>query len=77
MNFSRIALSVMLVTKMVVEIKVDYDRCISCKECVKACSYSVLEWLENMPIVVNPSSCAACLECEKNCPVNAIGVKEK
>jgi NAD-dependent dihydropyrimidine dehydrogenase PreA subunit len=67
----------MTATKMIVEIKVDYDRCISCKECVKACSYGALEWFEDMPIVVNPSSCAACLECEKSCSVNAISVKEK
>jgi len=77
MKFFKIALLVMLVTKMIVQIKVDYDRCTGCKECVKACSYGVLEWLEDMPIVVNPSSCAVCLECEKNCPVNAISIKEK
>jgi ferredoxin-type protein NapF len=67
----------MLVKKMVAEVKVDYDRCTGCKECVKACSYGVLGWLENAPIVVNPSSCAACLECERSCPVDAISVKEK
>jgi len=67
----------MLVTKMVVEIKIDYARCTGCKECVKACSYGVLEWLEDMPIVVNPSSCAMCLECEKRCPTNAITHREK
>ena len=62
---------------MVVEIRIDYHKCTSCKECVRACSYGVLEWLEDVPIVVNPSSCAACLECEKNCPADAIGVKER
>jgi len=62
---------------MAVEIKIDYEKCIGCKECIKACSYGVLEWLDEMPIVVNPSSCALCLECEKGCPVNAITHKEK
>jgi len=62
---------------MVVEIKFDYDRCTGCKECVEACSYGVLEWLEKMPVVVNPSSCVACLECRNNCPANAIIVREK
>jgi len=66
-----------MLTKMVVEIKIDYDKCISCKECVKACSYGVLEWLDDIPIIVNASNCATCLECEKNCSVNAIIVKEK
>jgi NAD-dependent dihydropyrimidine dehydrogenase PreA subunit len=77
MNFFKIALLVMRLTKMIVQIKVDYDRCTGCKECVKACSYGVLEWFEDMPIIVNPSSCAVCLECKKSCPVNAISVKEK
>jgi len=62
---------------MVVEIEINYEKCTSCKECVRACSYGVLEWFEDVPIVVNPRSCAACLECEKNCPVDAISVKEK
>jgi len=62
---------------MVVEIKINYEKCTSCRECVRACSYGVLEWLEDMPIVANPSGCAACLECEKRCSANAISVKEK
>ncbi|MCD6469720.1 4Fe-4S binding protein [Candidatus Bathyarchaeota archaeon] len=28
---------------MVVEIKIDYEKCVRCKECVKVCSYGVLE----------------------------------
>ena len=63
--------------KMVVEIRIEYDRCTGCKECVKTCSYGVLEWFEERPIVVDPSACSACLECEKSCPVCAISVREK
>jgi NAD-dependent dihydropyrimidine dehydrogenase PreA subunit len=63
--------------KLIVEIKINYDKCIRCKECIKACAYGVLEWLDDMPMVVNPKTCALCLECEKNCPVNAITHKEK
>ncbi len=61
---------------MVVEIKIEYEKCTGCRECVKACSYGVLEWLDEMPIVANPSNCAGCSECEKSCPANAISVKE-
>jgi NAD-dependent dihydropyrimidine dehydrogenase PreA subunit len=62
---------------MIVEIKIDYDKCIRCKECVKVCTYGVLEWLDEMPIVVNPKKCGLCMECEIKCPVNAIIHKEK
>jgi NAD-dependent dihydropyrimidine dehydrogenase PreA subunit len=64
-------------TKMVVEIKIDYDRCTSCKECVKACTYGVLEWLDDVPIIANPRECRACSDCSSNCPVDAISVVEK
>lgn len=62
---------------MVIEIQIYYQRCTACENCVKACTFSVLEWFEDRPIVANPSSCSGCLECEKNCPVNAIEVREK
>jgi len=62
---------------MVVEIKIDYCRCTGCKKCVEACTFGVLEWFEEQPIVTNPSSCSACLECKSSCPVDAITVKEK
>lgn len=62
---------------MVVEIKIDYDRCTGCKKCVEACVFGVLEWFEDHPIVVDASSCKACLECKVNCSANAISVEEK
>jgi MinD superfamily P-loop ATPase len=62
---------------LVVEIRVDYESCTGCKKCVVACSFSVLEWFENQPIVINPSSCSACLECKIACPIDAISIKEK
>ena len=62
---------------MVVEVKVDYTSCNSCKKCVIACTFGVLEWFENQPIVTNPSNCSACLECQKACTIDAISVKER
>ena len=62
---------------MVVEIKIDYDRCTGCEKCVEACTFGVLEWLDDRPIIVNPSNCSACLECKLSCPANAISVEEK
>ena len=51
---------------MTIEIIISYKECIRCKEYIKACSYGVLEWFDDIPIVVNTSNCAGCLECEKN-----------
>ncbi|HDQ06598.1 MAG TPA: 4Fe-4S dicluster domain-containing protein [Candidatus Bathyarchaeota archaeon] len=62
---------------MVVDIKINYRRCTSCKKCVKACTFGVLEWFEEQPLVVNPSKCSACFECKLSCPVDAISIKEK
>jgi len=62
---------------MVVEIKIDYLRCTGCKRCVEACTFGVLEWFEERPIVTNPSSCSACLECPSGCPVEVITENEK
>jgi len=60
---------------MVVKIEIDYDKCIGCKKCVKICTYGVLEWLDDAPIIVNPSECKECGECSLNCPVDAISIK--
>ena len=65
------------VERMIVEVKIDYRRCTACEKCIEACTFGVLEWFEDRPIVANPSNCSACLECEKDCPANAIEVKEK
>ncbi|MEJ2243536.1 MAG: 4Fe-4S binding protein [Candidatus Bathyarchaeota archaeon] len=62
---------------MVVKIKIDELQCNSCKKCVKTCSFGVLEWFEEQPIVTNPNECSACLECKKVCPNNAITIEEK
>ena len=62
---------------MVVEVRIDYEKCIGCKQCVEICAYSVLEWFEDKPVVVHPQNCAGCMECVSICPVEAIIVREK
>lgn len=61
---------------MIVEIKIDYEKCIGCKECVKVCSYGVLDWLDGAPVVVNLGNCAVCLKCEKNAPLTRFSIKK-
>lgn len=58
-------------------IQIVYDRCTGCKTCVQICSYGILEWLEDEPIVVNPNNWSACLKCERSCAVEAISISEK
>ncbi|MBN1784825.1 MAG: 4Fe-4S binding protein [Candidatus Bathyarchaeota archaeon] len=62
---------------MVIEVKIDYRRCINCKKCVESCTFGVLEWFEDQPIVTNPSNCSACLKCKSICSVEAINIKAK
>jgi ferredoxin len=62
---------------MVVEIKINYNKCLGCIECIKACSYGVLGLLDDKPVVVNPKECKACSECRLKCPVDAINIVEK
>lgn len=62
---------------MVVKIKIEYHQCTCCRKCVKACTFGVIEWFEEQPIVTNPTKCSVCLECKLSCPVDAIIIKEK
>ncbi|MFX1451249.1 MAG: 4Fe-4S binding protein [Promethearchaeota archaeon] len=62
---------------MIVEVKIDYNKCQGCKECVKTCTFGVLEWLDDQPIVINPNKCAKCFECIEKCPSGAITIREQ
>ncbi|RLG89317.1 ferredoxin [Candidatus Bathyarchaeota archaeon] len=64
-------------SKLIREIKINYDACLRCGECVKSCVFSVLEFLDEQPVVVNPKKCSGCMECVRRCPSNAIAVSEK
>jgi len=57
------------------EIKIDYDRCTGCRKCVDACNYSVLDFLDDMPVVAAPQKCTSCMKCVKLCPVSAISIE--
>ena len=62
---------------VVTSIHIDYEKCTSCKECVRACRYGVLGWLDGKPIAANASECHACRECEKSCRFEAITIFER
>jgi len=52
------------------KVKVDYDKCISCQACSKACPSTVMDAiLKQNRIIPDCFSCGICIE---TCPVNAI-----
>jgi ferredoxin len=52
------------------KIKVDYDKCISCRACSKACPSTVMDAILKRDRIV--PDCFSCGTCMETCPVNAI-----
>ncbi len=52
------------------KIKVDYDKCISCRACSKACPSTVMDAILKQDRVI--PDCFSCGICMETCPVNAI-----
>jgi len=52
------------------KIKVDYDKCISCEACSKACPSTVMDAILKQDRVI--PDCFSCGTCIETCPVNAI-----
>ncbi len=64
------------------QIRIDEERCVSCKECLEICpqtrgaEYPVYIWGEDgYPRVANLESCIGCLTCETGCRARAIVVE--
>ncbi len=56
-------------------ILIDYGRCDSCGECVRACPAGVFEIFEEEVVVANPQDCMVCCHCVEVCPKGAIRVE--
>lgn len=52
------------------KIKVDYDKCISCEACSKACPSTVMDAILKQDKII--PDCFSCGTCIQTCPVNAI-----
>lgn len=60
--------------------KIDYDKCIGCKECYNFCHNGVFEWDEEneRPIVKKPYNCVVgCSACANLCNSDAISFPSK
>lgn len=55
--------------------KVDYNNCILCEACIKACPSSVMS-IKSGRLVIDYPRCISCFCCQEACPSSAIKVKK-
>ena len=63
-------------TTVMVEIKIDSEKCTGCGTCVDVCPVGVYELREGKSVAVNVDECIVCRTCEAQCPENAITIIE-
>jgi len=62
--------------KNVVSLRMENDKCIGCRMCVKVCPHQVFEMQDKKAVIVNRDHCMECGACALNCPVEALFVKQ-
>ena len=60
---------------MLYRVTINYEICRGCGDCVKACSMSVLELIDDTPYPTDLESCHGCEDCVKSCEFGAIKVE--
>ncbi|MFV0518251.1 MAG: nitroreductase family protein [Aminipila sp.] len=53
-------------------IKINYDKCSGCLECVKVCPFTVIDVEMDKPKVKDNKSCLKCMHCAATCHMDAI-----
>lgn len=57
-------------------VSINNEKCIRCRQCIKACSHQVLEIVNNKDglnvVVTSPEKCTACRKCIKSCKFGAL-----
>ena len=54
----------------------DYDKCISCRQCARACPAKAIRWIDEKPVVFG-QRCIHCYCCNELCPVGAVTFKKR
>lgn len=55
--------------------KIDYEKCVGCGICVKACNQDVIRMgPDGKPFIKYVEDCQVCMYCEEDCPQQAIFV---
>lgn len=52
-------------------IKIDEEKCISCKRCIAVCPMNV-DMMDNSRNRINGTECILCMKCVETCPTNAL-----
>lgn len=55
-----------------IAIKIDYDKCTGCGECVRSCPADVYEIINGKSAATKIDNCVECCICVGACPVDAI-----
>lgn len=59
-----------------VNIQLNQDKCIKCKNCICTCYQNVYSWdkEKNQVVVAYPEDCVTCVMCTMNCPKQCIEI---
>ena len=55
-------------------VKIDMEKCTSCRECIEVCPEEVFQLQNGIPVHVHKEKCIECDLCINICPEDAISI---